>query len=216
MKMKNIYEYTSYRLYLSDYYLFHKENDPGFSYRKMAQSMGFSSPNYFKLIIDGKRNIGDESLLKIVDSLGFKKKETEYFTCIVNFDQAKNNQKKNYYFNLIKTFKPFSPVTKIASEQFELFNNWYTLVIRELISGEKYPVDFEQIGAKIVPPVSGSKVKHSIDLLLRSGMITIDEASRCVQTSPVLNTENEVHSLAVKNYHIALIDLARDAVVNVE
>jgi uncharacterized protein (TIGR02147 family) len=83
MELKSIYDYIDYRQYLHDYYLYHKTKDSEFSYRFLAKMIGFSSPNFVKLVIDGQRNIGKESLPKIIDALGLKKKEAEYFSYLV-------------------------------------------------------------------------------------------------------------------------------------
>jgi uncharacterized protein (TIGR02147 family) len=177
----------------------------------MAKTMGFSSPNFVKLVIDGERNIGKDSLPKIIDALGLKKKEAEYFSYLVFFAQAKNSIDKNYYFGLIASFRSQSIITKLNTKYFDFFNNWYNVVIRELINEQHDPIDYEKFAARIYPSVSVSNVKKSVALLLELGIIEKNSEGRYIQSAPILNTDNEVQSLALKNFHDSMIGLAQKA-----
>ena len=53
----NIYNFSDYRDFLKDRYRQLKEADPVFSFRHFSKQAGFGSPNYLKLVMDGKRNL---------------------------------------------------------------------------------------------------------------------------------------------------------------
>ena len=57
----NIFSYTNYRAFLRDLYLTKKSESSGFSHRVFVRMCGFASPNFLKLVIEGKR---DASTLK--------------------------------------------------------------------------------------------------------------------------------------------------------
>ncbi len=97
----SIYQFTDYRTYLKAYYQFSKEHKNGFSYRAMSQQLGFTSPNYLKLIIDGDRHIGKNGIDKIATGLELKKLESEYFSYLVFFAKAKSEVDRNWYFGQI-------------------------------------------------------------------------------------------------------------------
>ncbi len=51
----SVYDYTSYRGFLADYYAFRKKRNPSFSYRGFAAKAGISSSGLYKEVVDGKR-----------------------------------------------------------------------------------------------------------------------------------------------------------------
>lgn len=208
-QLSSIFKYINYRNYLADYYKWHKENSYGFSYRSMAVNLGFTSPNFLKLVIDGDRNISKESLEKITSGVGLNKFEAEYFSYLVFFNQAKNNIDKNYYFGLLTALRSNSNITKIAPEQFEYFNEWYYPTIRELVAGKSSPLDFNTLSELLDKKVTAFQIKKSVELLLKLDMLRINHDNTYEHTSPVLNTSNELNTFAIRKYHKEVLNIAQ-------
>ena len=135
--MNTIYKYIDYRKFIKDFYLFKKSSVRKFSYRSFSEKASFSSPNFIKLVIDGKKNIRKESILKLCKAMELKKKETEFFSYLVFFNQAKNAIDKNYYFGLLSSIRTPKSVQKLDFKHCEFFNNWYNTVVREIINEKK-------------------------------------------------------------------------------
>ncbi len=57
--------------------------------------------------------------------------------------------------------------------------------------------------------------KKSIELLKELKLIEVDRQSRYRQTSKIVNTAPEVQSLAVRNFHKSMCDLAKESIENV-
>ena len=70
--MPNIFNYMNYRDYLLAFYHEKKAIDKGFSYQVMAEHAGFRSKSFIKLVIDGKKNLAPESLMKLKIALLIK------------------------------------------------------------------------------------------------------------------------------------------------
>lgn len=208
---KNIYDFIDYREFLKTYYLNNKKNDPQFSYRVMARRMGFTSPNFLKLVIDGARDIGKSSLKKIVTGLDLKKKEAEYFSYLVFFSKAKTTEQKNYYYSLISALRSKKVISPIHPEQFEYYSNWYNIVIRELINNQPVDVDYVELAKKVNPPILPKQAKKAVKLLEDLKLIKRTKDGRFVHSSPLINTGNQVESLLIKNFHDKMIELAKSA-----
>jgi uncharacterized protein (TIGR02147 family) len=73
------FEYLNYRKLLKDLYEERKAEQPFFSYRYIAQKVGFTSAGFFTNIISGKRNISPEYIFKFAEVFKLKKTENEYF-----------------------------------------------------------------------------------------------------------------------------------------
>jgi uncharacterized protein (TIGR02147 family) len=210
--MKSIFSYLNYRQYLREYQEDRKEMDKGYTFRFMAQQMGFSSSNYLMLVMQGKRNLGQDSVEKVVKGLGLGKKEGEYFSYLVQFDQAKSSVKKNHFFTLIASFRKKSTIVRIHENKFNYYDNWYNPVLREVVKYKAAGTDAKEIAQLIEPPILPKHVKKSLRLLQDLGMIKVDKSGRWTQTTDLLETEPEIHSLAVRNFHKKMGELGKEAV----
>ena len=210
-KQKPIYHYTDYRQFLHDMFVHLKQTRYRFSYRALSAQLGFSAPNFLKLVIDGKRNIGRESIEKITAGLQLNKKESEYFSYLVFFLQAKEPVEKNYYFGLIAAMRSRTGTALLQADQFEYLNRWYHPVIREIADGCPTPLDFGRLSRQLGDAVSPARIRQSVTLLLRLGLLKLDDSNTYRQSSKTLNTENELNSFAIRRYHEQVLDIARKA-----
>ena len=55
-----VFAYSNYREFLRDWFA-QLQSSPGFSFRSFSRIAGFNSPNFVKLVVDGKRNLSIES-----------------------------------------------------------------------------------------------------------------------------------------------------------
>src|SRR5438045_8662218 len=98
MEKPNLFEYEDYRKYLKDLYDFQKKNRRSFSFRFFSHHAGFTSPNYLKLVMDGARNLTEESIQKFANGFKLNQQETDFFKNLVFFTQAKTSEEKSRYY----------------------------------------------------------------------------------------------------------------------
>jgi uncharacterized protein (TIGR02147 family) len=178
----------------------------------MAKELGFPSPNYIKLVMDGNRNIGLRSIDRLMRGLHLDDKEQEYFSYLVFFCQAKTTVEKNYYYGLMSAVRaPFTAST-ITTEAYRFYNEWYHCVVRELVVRETPPVDFSAVAAKFRPHITATQVKKSVDLLLELGFIKRNDDGSYTQSSNILTTDREVISIGIRNYHLKMIDFGKESI----
>src|SRR5262249_32035516 len=70
IKMKPVYDYMDYRCFLKERFSSLKARNPLFSYRSFSRLAGTKSSGFLKLIIDGRRNLGDDGIMMV--ARGFK------------------------------------------------------------------------------------------------------------------------------------------------
>lgn len=208
-KKVSVFDFVDYRLFLGEYYRRNKETLRGFSHRLMARNLGFTSTNFLKLVMDGKRNLSRESLEKITMGLGLKKQETEYFSYLVFFAQAKTPIDKNYFFGLVAALRGKRNIASLDPDRFEYFSEWYHPVVRELIAGKSEPLDFDALSSGLRCGLTPAKIRKSVALLRRLGLISRDEQNKYEFSSPLINTENELNSFAVRRYHKEVLGIAQ-------
>ena len=92
-------EYLDYRQFLQDFYLYKRSQTQNqlrpYTYSVFAASADIKSPNYLKMIIEGKRNLSDDMILKFAKALSLNKARTNEFRLLVLFNQATDPSERN-------------------------------------------------------------------------------------------------------------------------
>lgn len=205
------FQYLNYRKLLKDLYEERKTRHSYFSYRYIAQKVGFSSAGFFTNIIQGKRNISPEYIFKFAEVFKLKKAETEYFELLVNFDQAKDHSRKRFYFEKILAHKK-SKVKLTDAQQYEFYSLWYYTAVRELIDIYPFKGDYEDLAKRVSPPIRAAEAKKAIELLEKMGFIKKNDEGVYQQTDMFITTGYEAKSVAINNFLMGMADLAKEAI----
>ena len=85
------------------------------------------------------------------------------------YNQAKSHAEKKRWFEKILAFLK-SKVKIVEVSQYEFFEKWYYVAIRELLAFYKFSGDYKALGKSVEPPISPSQAKKAITLLMRLGL----------------------------------------------
>ncbi len=209
--MNSIFNYSDYRQYLADYYKCMKSVDSSFSYRTFLTKAGLKGPNFYREVVDGKKNLSPASIVKFARALGLSKRKKEYFSNLVLFNQAKTAAKKQKYFTALSAFVRRSPVQKIQKSQYEYFSKWYNVTIREYIHSQKFKGDYEKLVESIVPKISVRQAKNAVALLEELGLVAREENGRYKVTDPIISTGPEINGIGAYSYHKTMLDNSKKA-----
>ena len=75
--------------------------------------------------------------------------------------------------------------------------------------------DYDALGARLMPPISGELARQAVDLLERVGLIKKDAKGNWILNNPAISTGDKVIQQAFINYHKEFIDLAKESITNV-
>lgn len=211
----NIFEYSDYRVFLGDIYTFLKSRFRQFSFRYFSQRAGFASPNFLKLVIEGKRNLSDDSIPRFTSALKLSGSESEFFTHLVHFNQAKTPSQRTESAQLMLRTKGFLKVHPLQQAEFAYYANWYYIPIRELVGFPDFQEDSQWIANRLRPKVSFEQAQQALHDLEALGLLKRNAAGRLSQTQRTVTTSNEVSSSAVARYHKDMMNLAMDSIDHV-
>lgn len=203
----NIYNFSDYREFLKDRYRQLKEADPLFSFRFFSKQAGFGSPNYLKLVMDGKRNLSADAIGKFAKGLRLDNHESEYFRYMVEYNQCDNVHKKKVYEAKLLYLRELFKVKTLIPELYDYYHEWYHAAIREVIRKGKTKNDPAAIGQSLVPAISEEEARNSITLLRKlnfvaegsDGMLTATDSTEVDSTSA---------AMAQKIYYEQMAELA--------
>ncbi len=198
----NIFNYTDYRLYLRDYYAFMKATTSFFSHRYFMRRADISSPNFLKNVMEGRKNLSKESVVKFARALGFAPKETDYFENLVFFEQAATSERKQYYYNRMQLFSKSIVRALVESDQSEYFAKWHNCVVRELVVIRDYHDDWARLAKDVRPRITPVKARKSVESLLRLGLIRRNSDGTYSQESRnVTAGDNPVAVMHIREHH---------------
>ena len=209
--MANVYDYTDYRALLRDLYTQRKEKQPFFSYRYIGQKVGFKSAGFFTNILQGRRNISSEIIFKFAELFRFSKRQTEYFETLVLYDQSKQHAQRRYYYEKMLSMRK-GKVHRLAADQYEYFNKWYHVAIRELLNFYPFKGDYADLARRVRPYIKPSEAKAAVDLLLRLGLVRKKDDGTYELTEATVTSVPDVPLVAVHSFEVATMDLAKEAI----
>lgn len=207
--MRNLFDYTDYRRFLSDFLESKKSEGGPWSHRYLQQKLGVKSAGYLSNILSGKKNMSEEVAHKIAELVGLKKREQEYFLALVGFNQATTIDERNRYFRTLREFS-LGRSAHLTPDRHSLFKRWYYVALVELVQCPGVGVDPEQIAKHLQPNPGFAAVRDALIDLEKWGFIQRQQ-TRFVRAEPTLTTGDDIQSLAVANFQKETIDLAREA-----
>lgn len=203
----NIYNFSDYREFLKDRYRQLKESDPLFSFRFFSKQAGFGSPNYLKLVMDGKRNLSAEAIGKFAKGLRLDNHESEYFRYMVEYNQCDIAPKRKVYEAKLLYLRELFKVKTLIPELYDYYHEWYHAAIREMITKGKVKNEPATIAQSLVPQISEQEAEGSVALLtkLKFVSVTAEGMLVCTDTQEIDSTSA---AMAQKIYYEQMAELA--------
>jgi uncharacterized protein (TIGR02147 family) len=214
-KVISIYGYTDYRSYLRDFYEFRKNSQRGYSYRNFSKVAGFTSPNILKLVIDGERNISNESTSKFIKALGLKGQMAEYFMTLVRMNQSKSDGDKEYFFGILQKLTPQAKRRDLKAENLKYVSHWLFPVLRELVSLPDFKNDPYWISRRLRGKATIGDIGQALQFLQKEGFVEKTEDGLLKPKDNMIFSDDEVKSLAIRSYHRQMLEQAKESLESV-
>ena len=198
--MKPVLEYTSYRVYIRDYYTERKERS-GFTWRDFAKAAGYSSPVFLKLVCDGKANLSEAGIERVASAMGLVGVDLQYFRQLVAFNQEKTSSTKKKIYAEMRSLANENAFALVGEDQYDYYGSWLNPVLREMAPRLNGATPAQMAG-ELVFDSDTAKVKSSLKLLEKNGFLEKDEQGHYTQTKRSITTGNiDVTSLAIREMH---------------
>ncbi len=212
----SVYDYLDYRAFLKAHYESMKASSRNFSYRMFSSLAGFRSPNHLKLIMEGQRNLGLDSIPRVASAVGLEGREVEFFADLVSFDQAPNPLEKNRAFQAIASSRRFRAARRIDGELLVYLSHWYNVATRELAARPDFSEDPAWIAAQLRPRITLNEAAQAMKVLLSLGLLVRNpETGRVERGEPTITTEHEVRAIGAAAFHRQMIFRAAESIDSV-
>lgn len=174
-------DYMSYRQFLADFYKFKRQASKGalraYNYAVFSAAANIKSPNYLKMIIEGKRNLSDDMITKFGKALGFNKEQTEEFRLLVQFTQATDPADRNMFLKKLSEQRVSAKLKsgEIDRKSFEKVPNWVAWIIYAMVDQEGVSFDTATLKKLLRGKASEDEIETSLNSMLSSGDLRRDE-----------------------------------------
>jgi uncharacterized protein (TIGR02147 family) len=206
----NVFGYLDYRVFLKDWYGAYKRSHPRFSYRALAQKVGYRSHGFFTQVLGNKSNVSVETAMNFADAIGLRKREREYFLLLVRHNQETRPVPRGKLFARLAAFKE-SAAKLLRQDQDAFLGSWKNAAVRELLGIEPFQPGAEAAwGARLAPPVEALEIRRALDLLLDLGLAH-RAAGGIVRTDPCVETGSRYSEEATRGYMRQVHDLGGEA-----
>ncbi len=208
--MLDIFTYTDYRKFLSDAWVERKQADKRFSHRAIATRAGFASSAFFPRILSGEANLTPTAALRLAEIFHLGRTETRYFEHLVLFDQARSQEERALFLDRIVAWRK-GRVPQLESDQIEFCENWWAVVMRELIDLVETDGDPKTLAKMMRPAITPAQAKHALEILERLKLIERSETGNWRKTEAVLTTGN-LEAAAIDKFRKDTLRLAAEAI----
>ncbi len=213
---RKIYEYLDYRAYLSDYYQSKKLASPAFSLRSFSDRIGFKTKDFILRVMRGDKNLSAQSISKVAAALRLGKRESEFFTLLVAFNQAPSTVDRDAAYArlqaLLKTVRFSSQQFLLAHHQYQVYSQWHHLAIRSLIGLHGFSGDYAALASRVHPRITPEEARESVALLQNCGLIACDASGHYQLTRNSITTGDRVSRFALQGFHQHCLRLAADSI----
>ncbi len=207
--MKPIIEYHDYRIYMQDF-CNERIRISSFSWREFSRICGFSSPNYLKLVCNGKTRLSPRGAEMVGAAMGLVGFELEYFKKMVTYCDAKNDEERKLAFDAMLELAADQKVKIVDGEAFKYFESWVHPVVRELAPVMEGATPGE-IAKCCCWEVMASDVRESLDFMVKVGLLK-KKGNAYEQTDKYLKGTTGAVSVALRSMHREMASFAEEAV----
>ena len=208
--MKSVIEYEDYRSFMNDYYQW-KKRTSAFSWRDFTKKGGFTSPNYMKLVCEGKSGLSKNGIERAADAMDLVGAEREYFRQLVKFGQAKSDADKKAAYTEMKEIASAHKVRVLEGESVSFYESWKYPVLRELapmMPGAK-PLE---VAKACGGAFSAEEVRDALAFLTRAKFLKKVANDVYEQVDRSLQMSVAAMPVLVREMHKEMADFAKEAI----
>lgn len=215
-EQRKIFEYLDYREFLQDYYRIRKEANSSFSLRAFSDKIGFKAKDFISRVMQGEKNLSEQSIQKVASGLRLGKRESEFFAALVLFNQAETAEERNSHYakmqEILKIVRFSESQHLMAHYQYQVYSDWRHLVVRSLVGMFGFSGDFKELGNRVHPKITPEQAKESVKLLESCGLISKKEDGSYELSQSAITTGNRTSKTALRGFHQKCLKLGADSI----
>jgi len=214
----SIYDYSDPIEFLHAYLKHAQQSNPAFSLRAWAKQMHLSNAALLSMVMNRKRRLLPSLSSKIREHFlktnRFTKNEAQYFEALVLFANAKTEDEKFFYQDMLSSMRDDNSFSTLQLDQLRLISDWYHFAIIEMTKLKNFNADPNWIQARLGDEITIPMVIEAIERLVRMGLLERSADGRLRKTRQKFTTTSDIPSSSIKKHHSQMIQRALKAIEN--
>lgn len=218
MQQPHLCQFVDFREYLSEFYRYKQHETKGrlrpYAYSDFSAAANIKSPNYLKLIIEGKRNLSREMSQKFSRALRHSRAEAKEFGLLVAYCQEKDPMQRNRNLKELSEYRAKKSIEagEINGETWEQISNWLVWVLYAMVDQKAVEFTPSNLRKLLRGQVNEAQIVQALKKLVDSGDIQIDpETHRAAKTSSMMTGADAVPAELVRKIQSELIYLGLES-----
>lgn len=214
----NVTEYMDYRKYLADFYAFRREQTKKdlrpYSYQMFSAAANIKSPQYLRLIIDGKRNLSDDMIGKFSKALHLNREHTEELKSLVHYTQATDPSERNRFLKDLMEKRVSQKIKsgEIDSKAFEKIPGWVAWILYSMTDVKGVNFEISQLKQLLGEKATQDEIQEALNKLLESGQLVRDPETQEIKKSrPLMENADNIPVALVRKLQAELLYLGMES-----
>jgi uncharacterized protein (TIGR02147 family) len=210
-------DYMDYRLFLADFYHYKKDQTKAslrpYNYAIFSAAADIKSPNYLKMIIEGKRNLSMDMVSKFGRACGFNKAQSDEFKLLAIFNQSEDPADRNFALKKLSEYRVEQQLKhgEFDRKVFEKVPNWIGWIIYALVDQSGVSFEIPQLKKLLRGKASETEINHALDSLLASGELVKDLETQKIQKGKPTEAPEEIPAALIRKLQMQLMYLGLES-----
>lgn len=207
-------EYTDFRQYLKDVYECRRATESTgirqYSYSTFSAAADIKSPNYLKLIIEGRRNLSEDMMTKFAKALRLNKIEAEEFRALVRYGQATQPIERNQFLKELADLRAQRAfdLGKINQRSWEKVPGWIGWVLYAMADQRGVSFDADNLQKLFRAKANADEIRESLQKLVDSGELSVNhESGEISKARDLIESPQELPVALIRKLQAELIYL---------
>lgn len=210
--------YMDYRKYLADFYAYKRELTKKdlrpYNYQMFSAAANIKSPQYLRLIIDGKRNLSDDMVGKFARALNLNKEHSDELKLLVQYTQATDPAERNRFLKDLMERRVNQKIKsgEIDSKTFEKIPGWVTWILYSMADQKGVNFDPHQLKQLLGEKATLEEITESLNKLLEAGELKRDETTGEIKKArPLMENADNIPVALVRKLQAELLYLGMES-----
>lgn len=218
LQAPSVEDYIDFRALLADFFAYKQELTKAdlrpYSYSMFSAAADIKSPNYLRMIIDGRRNLSEEMMVKFARAMGMNKAQTEEFKLLVRFGQESEPGRRNIFLKDLSEFRFRRKVSagEIDSASLERFPNWIGWMLYAILDLEVKDFSPSSLRELLRGKASADEIQDALANLIKLNRVEVDPESGVIRKKKLgAESQEEVPVALVRNLQSQLMYLGLES-----
>ncbi len=217
-QMPELSQYMDYRKFLGDFYAYRrfqtKKDIRPYNYQMFSAAANIKSPQYLRLIIEGKRNLSIDMVAKFAKALSLQKEQTEELKNLVNYTQATDPSERNRYLKELMEKRVNQQIKsgEIDAKAWEKVPGWVAWILYSMIDQKNVNFEPQQLKSLLGEKATLDEIQEALKKLLDAGEIVRDpETGAMKRARPLMENADNIPVALVKKLQAELLYLGMES-----